>query len=62
MNKIKTLRKAKGLNQGELAKSAGISQTYLCELEKSRKTNPSRDVLVRIAKALSVSVSELLDD
>ena len=61
MNKIKRLRKVKGLKQGELAKIAGISQTYLCELEKSRKSNPSKDVLKRIAKALGTSISELVD-
>lgn len=62
MYKIKNLRSSKGLNQGELAKMAGISQTYLCELECSRKSNPSFNVLVRLAKALSVPVSKLLDD
>lgn len=61
MNKIKRIRKIKGLKQGELAKTVGISQTYLCELENSRKSNPSKDVLMRIAKSLEVSISELVD-
>lgn len=61
MNKIKRIRKIKGLKQGELAKAVGISQTYLSELENSRKSNPSKDVLMRIAKSLEVSISELVD-
>lgn len=62
MYKIKYFRNLKGINQGQLAKMAEISPAYLCELERSRKTNPSFDVLVRIAAALSVPVSKLLDN
>lgn len=62
MNKIKRLRKQKKLKQGELARNSGISQTYLCELENGRKTNPSTDVLIRIANALNVNIAELIDN
>jgi len=48
------------MKQSELAKRAGISISYLCEIEKSR-TVPSIKTLLKIAKALEVECSELLN-
>lgn len=62
MQKIKLIRKSKKIKQGELARNSGISQTYLCELENGRKTNPSTDVLIRIANALNVNIADLIDN
>jgi transcriptional regulator with XRE-family HTH domain len=58
---LKTTREAKGLTQLELAKRAKVTNVYLSQLEQGRKKNPSLAVLTRIAKALGVPVTELLE-
>ena len=50
---IKERREQLGLSQKELAEMCGITQSFLCDIEKSR-SKPSIDVAVRIAKALDV--------
>lgn len=62
-SKITGLREALGLSQDELAKKSKISKTYLWELEndKSGAKKPSADVLLRIAKALSTTIGDLLE-
>lgn len=57
---LKQLRKKKGLTQVELAKKARVTQAYIAKLETGDKTNPSLAILRRLAKALRVSVTELL--
>ncbi|HEX5959392.1 MAG TPA: short-chain fatty acyl-CoA regulator family protein [Hyphomicrobiaceae bacterium] len=56
--KIRALRKARGLRQGELARRAGISASYLnlIELEK-RAVGPA--IVDRIARGLGVARGEL---
>ena len=46
-------RKKKKLTQDELAKEVGVSQAYICALEKGQKNNPSVRVLISIAKAIA---------
>lgn len=57
---LKQLREKKGLTQVELAKKARVTQAYIAKLETGDKTNPSLVILQRLAKALRVSVTELL--
>jgi transcriptional regulator with XRE-family HTH domain len=57
---LKTLRMSKDMGLRELAKKAKIPPGYLAELEAGKKKNPSLDVLKRIARALGVPVTELL--
>ncbi len=58
--RLKRLRKARGLKQADLAKRAGLHRVYVTQLETGVKTNPRLDTLQRLAKALRVSVPELL--
>lgn len=58
--KLKKLRKAKGLSQYALAKTAQISPTYVKKLETGR-SDPTVGMLQRLAKALAVPVTELLE-
>ena len=60
MTKIKTIRGMKGLTQIQLARKAKIAQAYLSEIENGK--TPSVHVYKRIAKALGVPVSTLLDE
>ena len=57
---LKQIREAKGLSQLDLAKRAKVSQGYLSDLEARQKKNPGIETLRKIAKALSVPVTELL--
>ena len=66
---IKELRERRGMTQEELARRAGVSQGYVAKLEPPsrpgrrktvRQTNPSLDVLKRLARAFGVPVTELL--
>lgn len=62
MSKIKHFRRIKNLTQKELAKKTSLSQSYINELENGKKKNPSTEVLCNIAKALGVTVSEILEE
>lgn len=55
---IKRIRDSKGLGLNELARKSKISGSYLSNIEKGIKTNPSIDALEQIAKALDVEVDE----
>ncbi|AFV01215.1 MAG: helix-turn-helix transcriptional regulator [Dehalobacter sp. 4CP] len=60
-SKIREIRKKKHLKQKELAEIAGISVSYLCEIERD-KTNPSIKTLFHLTQALGVRLSTLLGD
>jgi len=47
------------MTSSELAKKAEISQSYVIEIETGKK-NPSLEVLMRLAKALDVSLMEII--
>jgi len=55
--KIKCERLKKSLKQYKLAEKAGISNTYLSDIEVAR-TKPSLKVLEKIAKALEIDIKE----
>ena len=56
---IKVIRKHRGLTQGNLAETAGISRPYLTEIETGRKDGSIR-ALKSIAGALDVSLELLV--
>jgi XRE family transcriptional regulator, master regulator for biofilm formation len=58
---LKTLREEKGLSQRDLADKAKVTGAYVAMLETGKKKNPSIAVLQRLAKALGVPVTELLE-
>ncbi len=60
-NKIKLLRHEKGWSQDELAYHAGIDGRQISRYENDKVT-PSVDVVIKLAKALDVSVDHLLID
>lgn len=59
--KIKTLRKAKNLKQGDLARKLKMTSAQLCRIECA-KNEPSVKTLSRVAKALGIPLSELMDE
>ena len=58
---LKTLRGEKGLTQDTVAQRATVTKPYLSQLETGARKNPSLPVLKRLAKALGVPVTALLE-
>ena len=58
---LSTLRKGKKLTQDQLAARVGVTKPYISQLESGARKNPSLTVLRRLAKAMRVSVTELLE-
>ena len=61
--RIKELRKAKGLGQRAVAAQVGINFTYLSKIENDKvdfAAFPSEDTIRKLAKVLEADVDELL--
>ena len=59
--KIRQLRKEKGLSLNGLAEEASVSKAYLSQLENDVSKQPSAEILLKIASALGVTIADLLD-
>ena len=57
---VRTKRQQLGLSQEALAFDAKSNRTYISDVERGTR-NPSIEVVQRIAKALGVTMGELLD-
>lgn len=60
-NNIRACRTNAGLTLEQLAEKADMSWPYLSEIERGRE-NISLDKLVRLAQALNVKLSKLVED
>lgn len=60
--KIKEHRKRMQMTQNELADAVGITQGYVCQLERGDKINPTFFLLLKIADTLHVSVGDLYEE
>ena len=58
--KIKKLRTGLGLSQDELARKADVPYTTLTKIETGVIKKPSVYVVAKIAKALDISIEELI--
>lgn len=56
--RIRLFRTRKKMSQEELAWMANITPAYLGQIERSKKS-PTITILIRIARALGISLSEL---
>ncbi len=59
-NNIKRLREAKGLSQEKLARLADVANNTLIKMESGENQNPTLNSLKKVAKALVVSVDDLI--
>ena len=57
---IKRFRQEKGLSQDKLSKLADLSLNTVVKIELDDSPNPTIETVQRIAKALEVSVDDLL--
>ena len=55
------LRKTKGLSQEKLARLADVANNTLIKMESGENQNPTLDTLKKVAKALDISVDELIN-
>jgi transcriptional regulator with XRE-family HTH domain len=58
--KIRRIRKERNMSQEELAFKAGLNRAYVGYIERGER-KPSVDTLSKLAKALKVKLSELLE-
>jgi DNA-binding XRE family transcriptional regulator len=58
-NPVKVWREFRGLTQAQLADAAGISKPYLSQIETGKRKG-STDVLSALAKALNVTLEEVI--
>lgn len=56
---VKHMREKAGMNQSQLAKKIGISQSHLSEIENGTK-NPSIKVLEKLTEELGFSADEFI--
>jgi len=54
------LREVKGLSQEKLARLADVANNTLIKMETGENKNPTLETLKRVAKALEVSVDDLI--
>ncbi len=59
--RISHLRTSRGYSVNYLANQAGVSQSYLREIEMGRYENPSIDILDALCGALGISLKEFFD-
>lgn len=61
MNRIKLLRSKAGMTVRELSEKAKVAVGYISTLENDSNgnTNPSKDVMEKIAKALNSTVPKI---
>ena len=59
--KIRRVRKQKGLNQSQVAEIAGITQSALASIENNKTNNLFLAVAKGIARALDVSFNDLFE-
>ncbi len=59
--RIKALREVKGMTVNKLANMAGISQSFLRDIELGNK-NPTVETLTYFCDALNITLSEFFND
>jgi len=57
---VKRLRQEKGWSQEDYADRAGIHRTYVSDIERAAR-NPTISIVEKLAKALEVSASILIE-
>ncbi|HPH52414.1 MAG: helix-turn-helix transcriptional regulator [Patescibacteria group bacterium] len=58
---IKRLRQEKGISQDKLSKLADISLNTVVKMELNQSPNPTLETIQKLAKALDVSLDDLVN-
>ena len=56
---LKRIRKEKGISQGDIVRSLGMDRAFISNIENG-KTNPTLATIAKLAKAVGVSIEELI--
>lgn len=56
---LKRIRMEKGISQGDIARALDVGRSFITNIENG-KTNPTLATIAKIAKAIDVSVGELM--
>lgn len=57
---LKRIRTEKGISQNKIARTLGIDRAFISNIENG-KTNPTLATIVKLAKAIGVSIGELME-
>jgi transcriptional regulator with XRE-family HTH domain len=58
---VRELREAGGLTPAQLAEKAQVARSLVLSLEAGSQSNPSRQILYRLTRALDVPAKRLLE-
>ncbi len=56
---LKRIRTQKGISQGDIVRELGMPRSFVSSIENGR-TNPTLATIAKLAKALVISVGELM--
>jgi len=56
---LKRIRTKKGITQGDIVRLLGMPKSFVSSIENG-KTNPTLATITKLAKAVGVSINELL--
>ncbi len=56
---LKRIRTEKGISQGDIGRALEVDKSFVSNIENG-KTNPTLATIAKLAKAIGVSVDELL--
>ena len=56
---LKRIRTEKGISQGDIVRTLGMPKSFVSSIENG-KTNPTLATIAKLAKAIGVSVGELM--
>lgn len=56
---LKRIRMEKDITQGDIVRSLGMSRSFVSNIENG-KTNPTLSTIAKLAKAIGVSIDELI--
>lgn len=57
---LRKLREERGLSQEKLVRLADVADNTIIKIEAGKNQNPTFDTLKKIAKALEISIDELI--
>ena len=58
--RLKELRESRGLSLSELAVKSGVAKSYISNMERDKMTNPSLEVMTKIASVLDITPQLLI--
>ena len=57
---LKRIRTEKGISQGDIARALEVDKSFVSNIENG-KTNPTLATITKLAKAIGISVGELME-